>query len=81
MLRVEQLEEQLGGSQQSLKGVQADLAAARADNVRLYEKVRYLHRYSARQGSADTSAHAAAFNFVKVDDAGVAQPEVRLLSQ
>ena len=68
-IRVEQLEEQMGASQQGLKTAQADLTAARNDNVRLYEKVRYLHRYAARQGSADAASNPAAFNFVKVDDA------------
>lgn len=71
MCRVEQLEEQVSSAQQEAKSARADLASARNDNTRLYEKIRYLQRYSARQKS-DTSG----VNYVKVDDAGVAQSQV-----
>ncbi|KAK9818043.1 hypothetical protein WJX72_006164 [[Myrmecia] bisecta] len=67
--RVEQLEEELRNAQAELQSKVGALAAANADNLSLYEKIRYLQRFGAKQ----STAKAGAYNVVKVDGAGVAQ--------
>lgn len=71
--RVSQLEEEVRSCRSQLQQCQGELAGKEADNVSLYEKIRYLQRYSSnRQASSSDSL----INVVQVDDAGVAQPQV-----
>lgn len=71
---VTQLEEEVGSCRSQLQHLQSELAGKEADNVSLYEKIRYLQRYSSnRQGSSGDTL----MTVVQVDDAGVAQPQVR----
>ena len=72
--RVSQLEKELESCRSQLQQSQSELAEKEADNVSLYEKIRYLQRYSSnRQGSSTDNL----MTVVQVDDAGVAQPKVR----
>ena len=65
----------MGSCRSQLQQCQGELAGKEADNVSLYEKIRYLQRYSSnRQASSSDSL----INVVQVDEAGVAQPQVRL---
>ena len=74
LCRVTQLEEEVGSCRSQLQHLQSELAGKEADNVSLYEKIRYLQRYSSnRQGSSGDNL----MTVVQVDDAGVAQPQVR----
>ena len=52
---------------------QGELAGKEADNVSLYEKIRYLQRYSSNR---QASSSDGLISVVQVDDAGVAQPKV-----
>ena len=71
--RVTQLEEEVNTWRSRLQAAQSELAGKEADNVSLYEKIRYLQRYSSnRQASSSDSS----MTIVQVDEAGVAQPEV-----
>jgi len=67
--RVTQLEEEKGKLNEELQKARHELEKCRADNVTLYEKVRYLERYS--QKAAATGKMAV----LKVDDAGVPQAQ------
>ncbi len=53
-----------------LAAARSDLAGARADSVKLYEKIRYLQRFSAKHSASD------GFQVVQVDSEGVAHPKV-----
>ena len=68
--RVEQLEGEVAGMRGQLAAARADLAGARADSVKLYEKIRYLQRFSAKQAASD------GFQVVQVDSEGVSHPKV-----
>ena len=70
--RVDQLEAVAAGLRRELQGLQAELAAARGDNVQLYEKIRYLQSYQAKQGGAADSA----YQIVQVDGDGIPQAKV-----
>lgn len=72
--RVEQLEGEVAGMRGQLAAARSDLAAARADSVKLYEKIRYLQRFSAKQAASD------GFQVVQVDSEGVSHPKVTALS-
>ncbi|BDA46198.1 probable protein CASP [Coccomyxa sp. Obi] len=67
--RVEQLEGEMGAVRGELAAARNDLAAARADNVKLYEKIRYLQRFSGKQASSD------GFQVVQVDSEGISHPK------
>ncbi|KAK9906857.1 hypothetical protein WJX75_009234 [Coccomyxa subellipsoidea] len=67
--RVEQLEGEVAGMRGQLAVARSDLAAARADSVKLYEKIRYLQRFSAKQAASD------GFQVVQVDSEGVSHPK------
>lgn len=72
--RATQLEEEVDSCRSQLQQFQSELAAKEADNVSLYEKIRYLQRYSCnRQASSGDNL----MTVVQVDNAGVAQPKVR----
>ena len=72
--RVTQLEEEVGSCRSQLQQSQSELAGKEADNVSLYEKIRYLQRYSSnRQASSGDNL----MTVVQVDDAGVEHPKVR----
>lgn len=72
--RVTQLEEEVGSCCSQLQQSQSELAGKEADNVSLYEKIRYLQRYSSnRQASSSDNL----MTVVQVDNAGVAPPKVR----
>lgn len=72
--RVAQLEEEVGSCCSQLQQSQSELAGKEADNVSLYEKIRYLQRYSSnRQASSGDNL----LTVLQVDNAGVAQPQVR----
>ena len=58
-----------------LQGLQTELAAARSDNVQLYEKIRYLQSYQAKQAGAADSA----YQIVQVDGDGIPQAKVGIL--
>jgi len=73
--RVSQLEEEVGRCRSQLQQCQGELAGKEADNVSLYEKIRYLQRYSSNQ---QTGSSDSVVNFVQVDDAGVAQPKASI---
>ena len=73
--RVTQLEEEVGSCRSQLQQSQSELAGKEADNVSLYEKIRYLQRYSSnRQASSGDNL----MTVVQVDNAGVTQPKVSL---
>ena len=55
---------------------QGELAGKEADNVGLYEKIRYLQRYSSNR---QASSGDGLISVVQVDDAGVAQPKVQII--
>ena len=55
---------------------QGELAGKEADNVSLYEKIRYLQRYSSNR---QASIGDGLISVVQVDDAGVAQPKVQII--
>ncbi|EIE24379.1 hypothetical protein COCSUDRAFT_83683 [Coccomyxa subellipsoidea C-169] len=67
--RVEQLEGEMAGMRGQLAAARSDLAGARADSVKLYEKIRYLQRFSAKHSASD------GFQVVQVDSEGVAHPK------
>ena len=67
---MEQLEGEVAGMRGQLAVARSDLAAARADSVKLYEKIRYLQRFSAKQAASD------GFQVVQVDSEGVSHPKV-----
>ena len=76
LCRVAQLEEEVSSCRSQLQQSQSELAGKEADNVSLYEKIRYLQRYSSnRQASSSNNL----MTVVQVDDAGVAQSKVRPL--
>ena len=54
---------------------QGELAGKEADNVSLYEKIRYLQRYSSNR---QASSGDGLISVVQVDDAGVTQPKVEM---
>jgi hypothetical protein len=72
---VEQLEVEVGSVRGELAAARSDLAAARNDNLKLYEKIRYLQRYSAKQGTG-----ADGFQVVQVDSEGIQHSKVWLCS-
>lgn len=53
-----------------LAAARSDLAAARSDNLKMYEKVRYLQRYTAKQGGTD------GFQVELVDSEGIQHRKV-----
>lgn len=69
--RMEQLQEEVGAAQKEVTGLKASLAAAKADNVALYEKIRFLQRFGQRTGEPASGI------VIKVDGAGVPQGSVR----
>ena len=70
--RVDQLETETAGIRQELQGLQSELSGARTDNVQLYEKIRYLQSYQAKQAGASDSA----YQIVQVDSDGIPQAKV-----
>ena len=64
----------MGSCQSQLQQCQGELAGKEADNVSLYEKIRYLQRYSSNR---QASSSDGLISVVQVDNAGVAQPKVR----
>ena len=68
--RVEQLEREMGAVRGELAGARTDLAAAHGDNLKLYEKIRYLQRFSGKHAASD------GFQVVQVDSEGVSHPKV-----
>lgn len=70
LCRVEQLEGDMGAVRGELAAARTDLAAARADNVKLYEKIRYLQRFSGKHAASD------GFQVVQVDSEGISHPKV-----
>ena len=73
LCRVTQLEEEVGACRRHLQQAQSELAGKEADNVSLYEKIRYLQRYSSNR---QASSSDGLLTVVQVDDAGVAKPQV-----
>ena len=73
--RADQLETEAAGLRQELQGLRTELAAARSDNVQLYEKIRYLQSYQAKQAGAADSA----YQIVQVDGDGIPQAKVCIL--
>ena len=71
--RVAQLEEEVGSCRSQLQQSQSELAGKEADNVSLYEKIRYLQRYSSNRQASSGNL----LTVLQVDNAGVAQPQVR----
>jgi len=69
--RVSQLEEEVATCRTQLQQCQGELAG----NVSLYEKIRYLQRYSSNR---QASSSDGLISVVQVDDAGVAQPKVEM---
>ena len=70
------MEEEVATCRTQVQQCQGELAGKEADNVSLYEKIRYLQRYSSnRQASSSNGL----INVVQVDDAGVAQPKVEMI--
>ncbi len=67
---MEQLEGEMGAVRGELAAARTDLAAARADNVKLYEKIRYLQRFSGKHAASD------GFQVVQVDSEGISHPKV-----
>lgn len=67
----------MGTCQSQLQQCQGELAGKEADNVSLYEKIRYLQRYSSNR---QASSSDGLISVVQVDDAGVAQPKVCALT-
>ncbi|KAL0035573.1 hypothetical protein WJX77_012505 [Trebouxia sp. C0004] len=72
--RVSQLEEEVATCRTQLQQCQGELAGKEADNVSLYEKIRYLQRYSSNRQAGNSDG---LISIVQVDDAGVAQPKVQ----
>ncbi len=68
-----QLEEEVATCRTQVQQYQGELAVKEADNVSLYEKIRYLQRYSSNR---QASSSEGLISVVQVDDAGVAQPKV-----
>ncbi len=67
---MQQLEDDVGAAQREMAGLKAKLSAAKADNVALYEKIRYLQRFGHRPADGGGIV-------VKVDGDGVPQEAVR----
>ena len=65
--RVSELEEQLGTAQASLQTSKAAGSALKADNISLYEKIRYLQRYKKQAQGAGM--------IMRVDSDGLPQQE------
>lgn len=61
----------MAGIRGELAAARSDLAASRADNVKLYEKIRYLQRFSAKHAAGN------GFQVVQVDSEGISQSKVR----
>ncbi|KAL0044478.1 hypothetical protein WJX82_008975 [Trebouxia sp. C0006] len=72
--RVSQLEEEVATCRTQVQQYQGELAVKEADNVSLYEKIRYLQRYSSNR---QASSSEGLISVVQVDDAGVAQPKAQ----
>ena len=70
-----QLEEEVATCRTQVQQCQGELAGKEADNVSLYEKIRYLQRYSSNR---QASSSDGLISVVQVDDAGVAQPKVEM---
>lgn len=62
-----ELEEQLGTAQASLQTSKAAVSALKADNISLYEKIRYLQRYKKQAQGGPM--------IVRVDSDGLPQQE------
>ena len=73
--RVDQLEAEAAGLRRELQGLQVELSGARSDNVQLYEKIRYLQSYQAKQAGAADSA----YQIVQVDNDGIPHDKVGFL--
>lgn len=71
-----QLEEEVATCRTQVQQYQGELAVKEADNVSLYEKIRYLQRYSSNR---QASSGDGLISVVQVDDAGVAQPKVQII--
>ncbi len=71
-----QLEEEVATCRTQVQQCQGELAGKEADNVSLYEKIRYLQRYSSNR---QASSSDGLISVVQVDDAGVAQPKVEMV--
>ncbi|DBA74650.1 TPA: hypothetical protein ACH3X2_009428 [Trebouxia sp. C0005] len=72
--QVLQLEEEVATCRRQVQQCQGELAGKEADNVSLYEKIRYLQRYSSNR---QASSGDGLISVVQVDDAGVTQPKAR----
>ena len=70
-----QLEGETAGLRQNLQTLQTELSVARSDNVQLYEKIRYLQSYQAKQ----TGAADSAYQIVHVDGDGIPQAKVSIV--
>lgn len=75
------MEEEAGAAHSEIGSLRRDLAAAQRDNVDMVAKLRYLERYSARQGASGNGGSAGGV-VIRVDGAGVKQASAstRLLS-
>jgi homeobox protein cut-like len=75
--RVNQLEEEKAKSQEDLARARKQLDEVRADNVSLYEKLRFLERYQGQQqeasGALGGGGAGVRLAVVKVDEAGIRQ--------
>ena len=69
---MDQLEAEAAGLRRELQVMQTELSGARSDNVQLYEKIRYLQSYQAKQAGAADSA----YHIVQVDGDGIPQAKV-----
>ena len=72
--RMQQLEELQAGLRQAQAAAEAKAAAAQADNVKMYEKIKYLQSYAQKKGGAGGGAHTS---IMKVDANGIALAQVR----
>ncbi|KAL6755223.1 CASP C terminal-domain-containing protein [Haematococcus lacustris] len=71
--RMAQLEEEKSTLADSLQRTQRQLEEARADSVSLYEKIRYLERFTQQQAAGTRGTGAASkLTVLKVDAAGIA---------
>lgn len=67
-----QLEEEAGAAHSEVRSLRLDLAGAQRDNVDMVAKLRYLERYSAKQGASGNGGSAGGV-VIQVDGAGVKQ--------